>query len=329
VTTNDSATLATWLKRFATGWVFSLLLHCVLLCLLASLITTFTTEGPLTLAVSMVDDEASDVVTVEISEMEFDSKFDALETIELENEAAPPLLLNETDLSPEVDIAPAEPLALESLLDSSMDDGLMDPVNLGTVGLDESDGLQSGNPNDKTGAAKVKFFGLESSGNRFIFVVDCSGSMGDERRFQRALYELTQSMEMLKTKHKFLVILYNTETIPMLGMNETNIRMISATLTNKRRVIEWLKRQVPTSQTTPSVAMRAAITLNPSSIYFLSDGEFQDNTVQMLDMINVEDTSAGRKQIPINTITLGSTGIGAPAMRYIAEKSGGGFHWVQ
>jgi hypothetical protein len=75
--------------------------------------------------------------------------------------------------------------------------------------------------------------------------------------------------------------------------------------------------------------MRAAITLNPSSIYFLSDGEFQDNTVQMLDMINVEDTSAGRKQIPINTITLGSTGIGAPAMRYIAEKSGGGFHWVQ
>jgi len=153
--------------------------------------------------------------------------------------------------------------------------------------------------------------------------------MGDERRYERAVYELTRSLDMLETDQRFMVVLYNDETYPMLGMTERNIRMIPATTTNRERVEKWLKGQMPQYQTKPMNAMRIGLLLKPSSIFFLSDGEFHDGTIPMLDRLNVHDSSTGTNKIPINTITLGSTGIGAPLMKYIADQSGGAFLWVQ
>lgn len=324
-----STSLKTLLKRFVSGWMVSLIVHCLMMAWLASLITQFHSDGPLTLTVSMADDEANDVISVNIADMEFDSELDdsqSEQALEIEESPIDPLEIVEPELPVEIDLI-SEAASLESLLDSQGDDSLLQPVNLGTLGLDEGDG-QSDSKN-KGRSAKVKFFGLESSGDRFIFVVDCSGSMGDERRYQRAIYELTQSMRMLETNHKFLVILYNTETIPMLGMTQNNIRMISATRTNKERVVDWLERQTPTSQTMPMVAMQTSLQLKPSSIYFLSDGEFHDRTIPMLHQFNIDDQSAGRNKIPVNTITLGSTGLGAPMMKHIADESGGSFLWVR
>ena len=195
--------------------------------------------------------------------------------------------------------------------------------------MDEGDEIGKDVGKGKGKTSRVKFFGLESAGNRFVFVIDCSGSMADERRYKRAVYELTRSMDMLETGHRFLVILYNSETYPMLGMTEENIRLIPATRTNKKRVENWLNEQQPDSLTMPMVAMKRSLFLKPSSIYFLSDGEFHDYTIPMLHKYNVDDSSTGATKIPINTITLGSTGIGAPMMKYIAHISGGRFRWVQ
>lgn len=326
----SSISLATMIKRFASGWMVSLILHGLLMAWLATFITVLSSNGPLTLTVSMVDDEASDAITIEISPMDFDgneSESENSPALQLDESPIDPIEILDTQLIPETEIPPTVSLDIESIFDSQDDASLLEPVNLGIVGLDEGDGTSDSK--SKGRSAKVQFFGLESSGDRFIFVVDCSGSMGDELRYQRAIYELSKSMEMLKTNHKFLVILYNTETKPMLGMTDRNIRLISATTGNKRRVVDWLKRQTPSSQTMPMVAMRTSLTLDPSSIYFLSDGEFHDRTIPMLHNLNVDDSSAGRRKIPVNTITLGSTGLGAPMMKHIAEESGGRFLWVQ
>ena len=318
-----------WLSRLLSGWMFSLLVHCLLLLWLGSLITNFKSAGPLTLNFSTVGDESIHEIPLDISPLELDPLFDNADGGALDSEVAEPeqTPILEDELQPIIDPNIAEPLLEIQLLEQPADASMFEPVNLGTIGLDEGNKVTKEKGDGK--AARVKFFGLESAGNRFVFVIDCSGSMGDERRYQRAVYELTRSMDMLKSSHQFLVILYNSATYPMLDMTEENIRMLPATNTNKKRVRDWLKTQQPEALTLPMVAMKMSLDLKPSTIFFLSDGEFFDSTIPMLDQFNIDDRSTGAAKIPINTITLGSTGLGAPMMRYIADESRGQFRWVQ
>lgn len=321
---------ASWLRRLLSGWMFSLLLHCLILLWLGSFITNFKTEGPLTLSFSTASEDIPDEIALDISPMELDAVFEnadgggALDSEVVEPDPTPDL---KDKLQPVISTSLTDPILENLKFEASRDHSMFDPVNMGTVGLDESSGVGR---NKGRGKAKgVKFFGVESAGNRFIFVIDCSGSMADEGRYERAVYELTRSMDMLQTNHRFLVILYNSETYPMLDMTAHSIRMIPATRTNKNRVANWLKDQQPAALTLPMFAMRTSLALKPSTIYFLSDGEFHDGTIAMLEKFNVDDSSTGATKIPINTITLGSTGMGAPMMKYIADLSGGRFRWVQ
>lgn len=322
-----------WLSRLLSGWMFSLLLHCLLLLWLGSLITNIQTDGPLTLSFSTADDDIGDEFSIDISPMELETVFEAsakrgaLDTEVVEPDPADSLDDLEDELEPVIATSKTEPILEDTLFEAGSDSSMFKPVNLGTVGLDE--GSETLKQIGKGKATGVKFFGLESAGNKFIFVIDCSGSMGDEFRYQRAVYELTRSMDMLATSHRFLVILYNSETYPMLDMTLQNIRLIPATRKNKKRVEDWLKEQQPDALTMPMVAMKTSLFLKPSSIYFLSDGEFYDRTIPMLNHFNVDDSSTGATKIPINTITLGSTGIGAPMMKHIANESGGQFRWVK
>ena len=322
-----------WLSQLLSGWMFSLLVHCLLLLWLGNLITNIKTDGPLTLNFSAVSDDINDI-SVDISSVDLEAVFDdaasggALDSEIVEPDPAPDL---EDELQPDIAESITEPILEDLLVEAASDSSMFEPVNLGMVGLDEGEGSENGRVKGK-GKGKgtgVKFFGVESEGNKFVFVVDCSGSMADERRYQRAVYELTRSMDMLETHHRFLVILYNSETYPMLGMTEQNIRLLPATRKNKKRVEKWLEYQQPDALTMPMFAMKTSLSLMPSSIYFLSDGEFHDFTIPMLDKLNVDDSSTGKTKIPINTITLGSTGIGAPMMKYIADESGGRFRWVR
>ncbi len=324
-----------WIRRILSGWMFSLIMHCLLLIWLGCLVANAPKDGSLTLEVSFEESLADDSLSIEIAPMEIMDDFE-----ELAGGAPLAPVFNdeqtvqdlEDPIKPILDASLTVPEISESFLDTAADDDMFEPVNLGLAGIDEGDeGSGNGQGKEKGDgkSSKVKFFGLESSGNRFVFVVDSSGSMGDEQRYQRAVYELTRSMDMLETGHLFLVILYNTETTPMLGMTPQNIRMIPATRANKNLVLAWLKEQTPQSQTMPMVAMKTSLLLKPSSIFFLSDGEFHDQTIPMLDELNVANSSTGAQKIPINTITLGSTGFGAPLMKYIADESGGRFRWVQ
>ena len=318
-----------WLSRLLSGWMFSLLVHCLLLLWLGSLITNFKTEGPLTLNFSTVGDDSIHEIPLDISPLELDPIFDSTDSGALDSEVVEPepTPIVEEALQPVIDPSIAEPLLEIQLLDQPTDASMFEPVNLGAIGLDGGNKVPKEKGDGK--ATRVKFFGLESAGNKFVFVIDCSGSMGDERRYQRAVYELTRSMDMLKSSHQFLVILYNSATYPMLDMTDENIRMLPATNANKKRVRNWLNTQQPQALTLPMMAMKMSLDLKPSTIFFLSDGEFFDRTIPMLDEFNIDNRSTGATKIPINTITLGSTGLGAPMMRYIADESRGRFHWVQ
>jgi len=54
-----------------------------------------------------------------------------------------------------------------------------------------------------------------------------------------------------------------------------------------------------------------------------------DDTIGMLREMNVSNSATGARKVPIHTVTLGSTGIGAGMMKVIAKENDGQFAWAQ
>ncbi|MDA7928466.1 hypothetical protein N9B54_00780 [Mariniblastus sp.] len=212
---------------------------------------------------------------------------------------------------------------------------LMENVPLGFVELDLSsldelggaEGEEIGGELASTnGSSKAKFFGIRSYGKKFVFVIDCSGSMKGSR-WRRAVTELREAVNGLEEDQEFLVLLYNTQTKVMLDANLQSAGMSVATADNKRRMLYWLKKQVPNGSTFPGPAVYAALKLRPDAIFLLSDGLLKDNTVNWLKQWNAPIPVDGNydtgKVIPMNTISLDDQG--EWVMRTIANQNGGVF----
>ena len=68
--------------------------------------------------------------------------------------------------------------------------------------------------------------------------------------------------------------------------------------------------------------LRASRRINPDAIFMLSDGELQDNSLQMLRQINSIDSDL--RQIPIHTVHLMSE-FGRETLEIIAKENQGTF----
>jgi hypothetical protein len=164
-----------------------------------------------------------------------------------------------------------------------------------------------------------EFFGVSGYGNTFVYVVDCSGSMNDSGKFERAKYELLQSIEQLSDEQKFYVIFYSDEAQPMAGAEP-----VLATEDELARARYWINGVRPNGGTNPLPALLIALSLRPDAIYFLSDGLFNASSIAELRMRNRR--RAGH--IPIHSIAFVSReNLGL--MRAIARDSGGQFRFVR
>jgi hypothetical protein len=162
-----------------------------------------------------------------------------------------------------------------------------------------------------------KFFGVSGYGNSFVYVVDCSGSMKESGKLERAKYELLQSIDQLSEDQKYFVIFYNHDAIPMDGKAP-----IDATEDNFARTRRWVDLVGANGGTNPLPALLAALSLRPDAIYFLSDGLFDGNTITQVRTINRR-----KGRIPIHSIAFVSReNLGL--MRSIARDSGGEFRFV-
>ena len=192
--------------------------------------------------------------------------------------------------------------------------------SLGVMGDDSSnsaagqagDGAGSGTGGESTG---TNFYGVSSTGKSIVYVLDTSGSMTGIR-WGQAREELARSINQLGEQHQFMVLLYNTRPNIMLNLRGDDFQFLDATEENKKRVIKWLYRQMPDGSTMPLSSIKLALRLNPDSIFLLSDGIFQDNTVGYLSQIEQKPV--------INTIAYKSP-LGAPLLQRIALDCNGQF----
>jgi hypothetical protein len=154
------------------------------------------------------------------------------------------------------------------------------------------------------------FFGIKAKGQRFIYVVDCSGSMMDEARLARAKAEVRRSILALQLPQQFKVIFYNDRPISMPGDLPK-----SADMTAKGQLLAWLRLIEPDGETDPRGAIAQALALRPDAVFLLSDGEYPEGTVEAVARMNP-------RKVPIHCVDL-SGGAAGDQLQQIARDSGG------
>ena len=219
----------------------------------------------------------------------------------------------EIDVGPLV--LPTTPSAKSGLIGGLASSGERGPAGgLGGTGLG---GGRKGE--GSSGKAATDFFGIDGYGQSFVYVVDCSGSMSENGKFERARYELLKSIEQLNKAQSYFVIFYNHKAHPMDGG-----RLLLATPTHILETTRWVNYVEPNGGTNPLPALLYALSLHPDGIYFLSDGQFDPNTIQEIRLHNRPNNRLKTRTIPIHTIAFYDK-FAAGLMRQIARNSSGEF----
>jgi hypothetical protein len=208
---------------------------------------------------------------------------------------------------------PARPeIGLDSptlLVDAALSASGLNGLNLAEIGD------RSGEP----AKGSSQFFGVNGYGNSIVYVVDCSGSMADNGKLERAKYELLHSIDQLSIDQKYFVIFYSDGAYPMEAK-----ALVSATVQNVQYTRRWVQRAVPQGGTFPQAALVAALAMRPDTVYFLSDGLFDAGTIAEVRRLNRRRHGG----IPIHAIAfVNRENLGL--MRAIARDSGGEFRYVQ
>ncbi len=240
---------------------------------------------------SIDDSELDDAVTLEVATDDAAAAVDPTRLFDVSTMAA-------TDFA-----------ALEALSENAAEASGLDGIALGGKG--EADGSLTG--------GSAEFFGIGGYGQTFVYVVDCSGSMNERGKFERAIYELLHSIEQLAGDQRYFVIFYSDAAYPM-DADEP----VLANEDEFARTRRWVSHVEPDGGTNPLPALLFALSLEPDAIYFLSDGKFDPVTLQELRSQNRPRS----KRIPIHAVAFmerATEGL----MRTIARNSGGEYRFVK
>ena len=235
------------------------------------------------------------------------------ETVELRVVADPATAMGPAQLFDDIAVPTTDFAALAALSESAAEPSGFDGLALG--GMGEADGT--------TTRASTEFFGIGGYGQSFVYVVDCSDSMNERGKFDRARYELMQSIEQLASDQRYFVIFFNDGAYPM-DANE----LVLATPEEVARTAEWVGYMEADGGTYPLPALLFALSLRPDAIYFLSDGRFDPVAKTQLHARNRPNHRLRTRPIPIHTIAFMDRST-ERLMRTIARESGGEYRFVK
>ena len=162
-----------------------------------------------------------------------------------------------------------------------------------------------------------------TKGASFAYVVDISGSMGFSSggngmtRQDRLDEALTNSINGLTTKQSFYINAFDDAPHPM----PTNA-LVVATAANKKTYIDWYLAEPKGGGTAPLGSMTAALDLKPAVIFFMTDGLFGTQPVELV--INAKNSD---RKIIIHTICLGSQSSEA-FLKKIASENRGTYRFI-
>jgi len=235
--------------------------------------------------------------------------------------------LQEMEVELEIDDIAAEDTEIddalsEMLAEEAEDVSVASVTEFDDAGAVTTPGSSSGfsdSDNAGTGlSGSASFFGVGGRGRRFAFIIDMSGSMKEDDRFNRAVRQLRQSISDLPDFITICLALFSSGAeSPLQPPFQKN--WLPMNRRNKQQIIRWIENVSPSNGTEPLPAFLQVFRLEdrPDVIYFLTDGAIPRDTPDRVSELNAK----GRPVI-INTFAFGDQADVAPLLR-IARESGG------
>lgn len=173
--------------------------------------------------------------------------------------------------------------------------------------------------------ARTGIFGLEASGNRFVYVFDRSASMGEAagRPLAAAKAELLASLDDLGESQQFHLIFYNERPVvfaPAAGQG----RPIFASDENRRAAARFVEGVAAAGGTRHYEALAAALKLAPDVVFVLTDGTPDDDLAE--EELGWLGRAAGAARILV--VQFGGDGGRSPRLARLAERTGGAYKVV-
>lgn len=185
-------------------------------------------------------------------------------------------------------------------------------------GIDDAFGTHMLGELGELGDPAASFFGIKTGGKRFVYVVDCSGSMAQNKRFLRCQTELLRSLTSLTYGQQYLVIYFSSK---MDAMPEN--QLVDVRPEQMKKTVAWVMNHGLGGGTQPWDSLKRALVNKPDAVFFLTDGIFDPDVVEKVRRIQPET----KKRIPIHCIAFEDP-VGAELMQMIANHSGGEFKYV-
>jgi hypothetical protein len=187
----------------------------------------------------------------------------------------------------------------------------------------ETRGRGSGTGGGRRGSyGTAPFFGIWDAGARFVYVIDCSGSMYSYNAMQAAKNELLSSLASLKRSQQFQIVFYNLEQRWMKAPGKTDFQYFPASASNRRLAAQFIAEVQPDGGTLHLPALKLALRLHPDVIYFLTDAG--EPAMKPEEMEQIREANAGLSRI--HCIQFGmNDNAAADFLRKLAADNNGDF----
>ncbi len=138
--------------------------------------------------------------------------------------------------------------------------------------LIKSSGRRPAGGEETSGLGQTTFFDIAAKGNRFVYVLDRSGSMFDHGAIRVAKEELVVSLAALEQTQQFQVLFYNQSLLELTG-NGDRPAMQWATDINRTLARQFISSVQPDGGTDHMPALKKALRYQPEHLFFLTDAD--------------------------------------------------------
>mgnify|MGYP003390149975 CR=1 FL=1 len=149
-------------------------------------------------------------------------------------------------------------------------------------------------PGAGEGFGETTFFDIAAKGNRFVYVLDRSGSMYDHGAIRVAKEELVVSLAALEPTQQFQLVFYNQSQLELTG-TEDRPAMQWATDINRTLARQFISHVQPDGGTDHLPALKKALRYHPENLFLLTDADQPIMSTRELNEIKMSNN--GRTKI--------------------------------
>lgn len=173
------------------------------------------------------------------------------------------------------------------------------------------------------GGGGTTFFGHKAKGQRFVYVLDASGSMYDYNAIGVAKAELLASLAQLDAEQQFQVIFYSERVYPMIDPGG-KVQMFYATEANRTKASQFVRGIQPLEGTRHREALLEALNYSPDVIFFLTDAG--EPRLDAGDLDRIRRRNNGRARVHCVEFGKGaSLDIDSNFLKKLSRENGGGY----